>query len=275
MRLKQICIGLVLIIFTSLSFASNAEPILTIVIGTKSQYFSRSMLLNSSEIEQITIDYNRAYPGKRMIFSSIKICSLIKSYYIQSNDMLEFISTDGFYVYVPANKVLPCQKNASIAYLAIEPKEKWPLLSNQTGTTAGPFDVIWKDPERSYISNEYWAWSVNKIVVHKELDKDTLKLEPTVKNKQLLHGFNLYISHCAGCHTINHLGKAVIGPDLNYPKNPVEYYPDDKVLKQFIRNPQSIRKIENDRMSGTSEDTLNDGDLNDLISYFHYMENKK
>ncbi|WP_083503193.1 c-type cytochrome [Legionella birminghamensis] len=81
----------------------------------------------------------------------------------------------------------------------------------------------------------------------------------------------MYVSHCSSCHTIKHIGKATIGPDLIIPKTIFDYYPDNKQLKQFIRNPESVRKLPNSRMSGSSYAGLNDADLEDLIDYFEFI----
>jgi len=256
-----------LLIFSLLipQIALAFDPVLSITTATSSNHYSRSSLITSKSLEIITIDNNRAYPNKKMTLTSIKLCQLLKSYPIKPEYMIEFIASDGFSVYIPAKKVMTCNNHSAIAYLAIEPEGKWPLLDNGTNTTAGPFDIIWLHPEKSYISNEYWAWSVVQIKIHHKLDKDLLKLKPIHADKKIKHGYEIYISHCAGCHTINHTGKAVIGPDLKEPKSVFDYYPDEKQLKKFIRDPQSIRP---GRMSGSGEDFLNNADLDALIAYF-------
>ncbi|HTM63989.1 MAG TPA: cytochrome c [Gammaproteobacteria bacterium] len=252
---------------TALAF----EPMLTIETTTSSHRYSRSALLSSKKLEMTVIENNRAYPNKKMTLASIKLCEILKLFPIKPEYMVEFIASDGFSVYVPAVKIMTCNNQSAIAYIAIEPKDKWPVLDNGTNTTAGPFDVIWLHPEKSYISNEYWAWSVVKIRIHKKIDNELLKLQPIHANSQVNHGYDIYVSHCAGCHTINHIGKAVIGPDLQDPKTPFDYYPDENRLKKFIRNPQSIRP---GRMSGSGEDFLNESDLDALIAYLKYTSRR-
>jgi cytochrome c2 len=258
-------------------YAIEGAPTLTIESPSKQFSFSRTALFSMQELTQVSMSYNRAYPNVRMTYTAIKLCDLLRRYSIKSTDMLEFIAADHFSVLIPATKIIHCSNRSAIGYLAIEPLNKWPLLNNNTGTTAGPFDVIWVHPEKSYISNEYWSWSVVKIKIHKKLDNKVFlaapeELDQTIKNN-IKNGYDVYISHCAGCHSINHIGKGVIGPDLNIPKNPVEYYPNDTVLKKFIRDPQSVRVIKNDRMSGSNKQFLSDADLDDLILYLHYMAN--
>lgn len=245
------------------------------IIGQNQTVILDTKQLRSLKIEAIEMNYNRAYPNTKMIYQSIKLCYLLKKYHINPANTLEFVAKDHFSVLIPANKVLNCKKNSSIAYLAIEPDEKWPILFNHTNTTAGPYAVIWTNPERSYISDEYWAWSVTKIIEHKKIDQSIVISAPAnipqkVKSK-ILNGYRIYVNHCSSCHTIKNIGKATIGPDLIYPKTIFDYYPDKKLLKQFIRNPESVRKIPNGRMSGSSYTGLNDSDLEDLIDYFDFI----
>jgi cytochrome c2 len=249
---------------------------LTIVSQTKTSVLQKASLNNLS-LKNIRMDYSRAYPGVMMDYYGIRLCDLLSDYSINSRHTLEFIAKDNFSVLIEAKYALDCDDKASIAYLVIEPDHKWPILFNHTNTTAGPYAIIWTNPERSYISDEYWAWSVIKIVEHTVVDKSIVieppKDIPQFRKKQILNGYKVYISHCSSCHTINHKGKASIGPDLTSPKNPFDYYPDIHQLKQFIRDPQSVRQIPNGRMSGSSYIGLNDDDLDDLISYFKFINN--
>lgn len=266
---------LLLVMSSSVDAEQDALPILTITSPSKHASFSSAELLAQKNVTHINMSNNRAYPNMNMDYQSIRLCDLLKPYSIQPNDMLEFIAADHFSVLIPAKKVMACDKNSSIGYLAIEPAVKWPLLRNHTGTTAGPFDVIWLYPEKSYISNEYWAWSVVEIQVHKALDKKIFLMPPNTNDAHIRNGYDIYIEHCAGCHALNHIGKGVIGPDLNLPKSPVEYYPDDATLKKYIRNPDSVKIIKNNKMNGSGVDFLSEKDLNDLILYFHYMAKHK
>ncbi|MBI2786865.1 MAG: cytochrome c, partial [Legionella longbeachae] len=137
---------------------------------------------------------------------------------------------------------------------------------------------IWTNPERSYISDEYWVWSVVKIVEHTAVDESIViappKDIPPSNKKTILKGYKIYVSHCSSCHTINHIGQANIGPDLSSPNNPLDLYPNVRQLKQFIRDPQSVRKLPKGRMSGSSYIGLNNKDLDDLISYFSFIKSK-
>ncbi|KTD06364.1 hypothetical protein Lgra_3141 [Legionella gratiana] len=257
---------------SQLVFSAPDSKSLTLITHAKMTSFSRFALINM-KLETIKMDYSRAYPKRLMNYKGIRLCNLLKDYSIKPNSILEFIAEDNFSVLIPAHYVLNCNENASIAYLVIEPKNKWPILDNYTNTTAGPYALIWTNPERSYISDEYWAWSVTQIIEHTSMTGVILapKNLPLSRKKQILNGYKVYVSHCSSCHTINYQGKASIGPDLMWPKNPFDYYPDIKQFKQFVRDPQSVRKIPNGRMSGSSYIGLHDKDLDDLICYLKFI----
>lgn len=251
-----------------------ANPIFTLATPTQTKNYDQQQLAKIG-LKTVRMNYNRAYPGVMMDFSSVRMCDLLRVYAINPDNTLEFIAEDNFSVFIPAKYLLDCNPKHSIAYLAIEPHNKWPVLFNHTNTTAGPFALIWTNPKRSYISDEYWAWSVTKVIERQSISKKKVIESPTniplSVRKQVLNGYQVYVSHCASCHTINHIGNASIGPDLSSPKTPLDYYSDIKLLKQFIRDPQSVRKIPNGRMSGSSTTGLHDDDLDDLIRYFQYI----
>ncbi len=266
-----IAIIMIFFIHCSLSYAS---PSLTIASFKKKSVLTNKAL-NALHLQHLRMDYSRAYPGVTMDYEGIRLCDLLENHSINPLHTLEFIAQDNFSVLIPAKYTLNCSDQSSIAYLVIEPEKGWPKLFNYTNTSAGPYAIIWTNPELSYISDEYWVWSVVKIVEHSSIDESIVigppQQTPPLRKKDILNGYNVYVSHCSSCHTINHIGQASIGPDLSQPKNIFDYYPDTQRLKQFIRDPQSVRTLANGRMSGSSYVGLNNEDLDDLIKYFKYI----
>lgn len=271
----QLLIIITLLFGTTSAICHTHPSDLKIITPTKSVIITKSKLLTHAALKEVIIKNDRAYPNKTMHHQAIPLCQLLAPYKISKTDIIELIAHDQFHVYVPAHKIMNCYQNSSIAMLAIEPFSKWPIINNHTGKTAGPYEIIWLHPERAYISNEYWAWSVIAIKITHHLDYKHVLPPPDITNASIRNGYQLYISHCEGCHAINHVGKSDIGPDLNCPKNPLEYYPDIRRLKKFIRNPQSVRYLSQGRMSGSDVESLTESDLNDLITFFGHMKTKK
>lgn len=239
-----------------------AQPFVKFTLSNK--------LLAIYPTQTVSMGYSRAYPHKKMDYQSILMKTLLTQLKVKQTDVIELIAKDNFSVYVPANLLLQTNSNKnSIAYLAIEPKSSWPKLNNDTNDSAGPYQVIWTNPELSHISDEYWAWSVTDIAIHKTFPKHMIISSPQTENRSVLKGYQIYISHCAACHNINHVGKAVIGPDIGGSKNPLWIYKTKQKLAAFIRNPNQFRP---GRMSGSSKAGLTDDQLDNLIDYFAFLK---
>ncbi len=232
-------------------------------------YTISNQLIKGMRKEQVRIDYSRSYMGMSMNYQCVSMRALMLKLGIKRNTIVELIAKDNFSVYVPSNLFFESSKNKSLSYLAIEPGGGWPPLKNGTDSSAGPYQVIWTNPSYSHISDEYWAWSVTHIAVHKTYPRDKLMPPPKTNNKNIKLGHKIYISHCASCHAINKFGKAVIGPNLGDSHNPLDYYPKHSELKAFIRNPNQFRP---GRMSGSSTAGMNKKELNALISYFEFIK---
>ncbi len=75
---------------------------------------------------------------------------------------------------------------------------------------------------------------------------------------------------CLACHTLNGQGDAQLGPDLNIPHSPTEYFRQD-LLRSYIRDPQSLRRWPQARMPGFDRQALSDADLEALLAYLRHM----
>src|SRR5262249_58673294 len=79
---------------------------------------------------------------------------------------------------------------------------------------------------------------------------------------------------CFACHKMNGDGAGVIGPDLNLPLNPTEYF-EAKALESLIRDPASVRNWPRRTMAGFSRAAIPDAELADLIAYLKHMSTRK
>jgi mono/diheme cytochrome c family protein len=87
-------------------------------------------------------------------------------------------------------------------------------------------------------------------------------------------GFALFQRNCFACHKLNGSGDGSLGPDLNIPMNPTEYL-TEKALRQYVRDPQSVRRWAGSRMSGFGTSVLSENDLDDLVAYLRHMATRK
>jgi len=80
----------------------------------------------------------------------------------------------------------------------------------------------------------------------------------------------VYMVDCASCHPINGGGDAAVGPDLNKPHNPTEYF-QEAFLRKLIRDPAAVRTWDKRIMPGFSTDALSNAQLDDLLDYLRQM----
>jgi cytochrome c2 len=190
---------------------------------------------------------------------------------------VEFIARDGFTSPLNPELLQNVSPHKSIAYLAIEdPGNKWPkhALGEET---AGPFYLLWVNPELSNVGREEWPFKFNRVVVREPLEERYGAMVPDTKfghGHAVKKGFDVYVKNCIACHKLEKTGPGTMGPDLNYPMSPVEYFKEG-ILRKFIRDPQSIRSFPDSAMGGFSEKLLSEDELDQLILYLEYMAQSK
>lgn len=266
-----------LLLVSPLAQASGVEPELRIVLSDKEKVFTRSQLLAHPRARSLQIPYDVTY-RRPMTYRAVPVAALFEDAAVDKEAALQFVATDGFANSIEPARLLNTSPEGSIAYVAIEPKDKpWPPIRPGGKATAGPFYVVWEHPERSKISPEEWPFNLAKFVVQAPahvrfpaiLPESALSADHPVRR-----GFAIFQRNCFACHTLNGSGDGTIGPDLNIPMNPTEYL-TEAALRQYVRDPQSIRLWPGSRMNGFSPEVLPERDLDDLVAYLKHMATRK
>ncbi|MFC0349408.1 c-type cytochrome [Undibacterium danionis] len=260
-------LGLMNILFLCAAMAQ--EPVLELKTGDKTQHWTRSELL--ARAKEIDIAKDSAYQ-RSMRYRAVSIAQLLPQ--AEKYSSVQFVASDGFVANISGSDLA----GKGQAYLAIEPEDqRWPAINpdNPAKTvSAGPFYLVWLTPEAGKISGEQWPYQVAKISVEAPLPERYPQIIPLAgigaSHQQAIRGMHIYIKNCAVCHTMNGGGDATIGPDLNLPFNPTEYF-QEKFLRQLIRQPASVRSWKQSLMPSFDEKTISAADLDDLISYFKRM----
>ena len=256
---------------------ANAEPAPTfsIVIGEKINRWSTEALLKSPYLKTIKTKTDPAYK-RPMEFQAIPLYRLFDELKVEkqneAGETLLFSCRDGFSAPISKEKILNKDPKRAIAYIAIEPLgSKWPAMKSNSPTSAGPYYLIWENPEFSKIGNEEWPQQLLSFTLKPSVEK----LFPnTVPVANLKKGYQLFVQNCFMCHTINGQGASELGPDLNIPYNPTEYMNRD-FLRKLIRNPQSLRRWPQSKMSAFDKAILPDEDLDQIIAYLKHMAKHK
>jgi len=262
-------------LFFVITFAHSAE----FKIKTKSKEYSFSGidLLKRSDVEKIEIFDDPAYPGMKMTYTAVKVVNLFKGIHSLQDAVYEFYTLDGFSAPIETKKLFNTNKLFPVGYVAIEePGKQWPALKGKK-ESAGPFYLVWINGKKSKASKEEWPFMLAGFEVKDSLNSiypDIFPKGKFQKESPVMKGFEIFKENCFACHTMNKNGSSQMGPDLNLPKNPTEYF-SDATLKTLIRNPQNVRFWPNAKMPGFGVDTISEQDLNFLLTYLKQMASQK
>jgi mono/diheme cytochrome c family protein len=250
--------------------ALAATATLEIVSDKQRLTFSQSQLLSRRDIQTLSIA-DSVYKHRFTRFKAIPIGSLFKGLAIPALAVVQCNGADGFSAILEQTRLFSTDPEASKAYLAIEdPKRPWPLLVGKT-TSAGPFYLVWMNPEVSAIGPEEWPYQIASFHILSDPRAVFPKAYPAGDAPlDVQSGFRSFQKNCFACHKMNGDGAGSIAPDLNLPMNPTEYF-GPKTLARLIRDPASVRTWPGMVMRGFSEGAIPDAELADLIAYLRYM----
>ncbi|WP_053146182.1 cytochrome c [Pseudomonas sp. P97.38] len=245
---------------------------LVLDLGANARTWQTEALLKHPEARTIRIAEDVSYK-KPMTYRAVPLAALLTG--VQSSDHLQAVALDGFAAEMPAAPLLA--RHGARAWLAIEdPASPWPPLS-EGKSSAGPFYLVWTDPQAGPISPEQWPYAVatiKRLPAVAERFPALLPAASLAKDDPVNKGFELFQKHCLACHRLNGAGDAQFGPDLNIPFNPTEYFSGD-FLKRYIRDPQGLRRWPQGKMPGFSAAVLPDSELDLLVGYLKHMAGRK
>ncbi len=268
--MKPILAALVLGLMNTLAAAATLE----IVADGRRLTFTEAQLLARRDVQTLSIG-DSVYQQRLTRFKAIPIAHLFEGLDIAALAVVQCNGTDGFSAILDKARLLSADPGASKAYLAIEdPKHPWPPLAGKTNS-AGPFYLVWTNPQASRIGREEWPYQIASFHVLSDPHAMFPRAYPAADAPSAVaSGFQVFRKNCFACHKMNGDGGASIGPDLNLPKNPTEYF-DSTALARLIRNPASVRTWPGMVMRGFPEAAISDAELADLIAYLRYMSGRK
>lgn len=236
--------------------------------GDETRTWETSELLAHPLIQTIRITEDVAYK-RVMSYRAIPLAALLDG--VTAQDYLQAVATDGFAAQISAAPVL--EPKGSKAWLAIEePAHPWPPLNNGTHS-AGPFYLVWTDPSADNIGREEWPYAMSTLSVLASVSQRFPALLPDPKlapEDPINKGFALFQKNCLACHRLNASGDSQLGPDLNVPHSPTEYF-GAGYLRQYIRDPQSLRVWPQGKMPSIPKEVLPDSELDQVLAYLEHM----
>ncbi|QBY50577.1 cytochrome c [Cupriavidus oxalaticus] len=257
--------------------ASGAEPAtLVISAGMQQCSWTADALLKDRRLTNVTVDDDNL--KRRLTFKAIPMASLLRGMPAEAGATATTAASDGYVSHLPLRMLLADSADEPRAWLAVEnPARPWPKLKGQG---IGPFRLIWTLPSggaASVVNESHWTYNIARIDITASPAERFAAIRPASDQPAdgpVMRGFATFQRVCFSCHSLNKVGDAHLGPDLNVPHSAVEYMGDDK-LASLIRDPQSLRWWPGARMPAIDERTLSDADLKDLLAYLHHMAGRK
>ena len=260
------------LVVLALLVSNMGEPVqaaeLTVDLGHGAVRWSTAELLSRPDAQTVSVAADVAFK-RPMRYRAVPLANLLRG--IGRTDHLQFVGADGFAAEIAASLLL--NRRGSEAWLAIEePARPWPDLPGQHGS-AGPFYVVWTRPQAARVGPEQWPYQLATI---RRLDSVAARFPAILPDRvvaadsPIRRGLAVFQRTCFACHTLNRAGDAKLGPDLNIPHNPTEYLRAD-LLRAYIRDPQSLRRWPQAKMSGFDRQALSDADLDALLAYLRHM----
>jgi len=257
--------------------AAAAEmPAVAFAVHGQAVTLDRAALLARGDLTMVDIPDDVAY-GRAMRYQAVPMAALMADMGLKPDDHLEVAALDGFVAQLPAALLRESRPGGGRACLAVEPADApWP---NRPGkdADAGPFYMVWLNPQAGGVSAEQWPYQVARFTATVPL----LERFPAMRVDAALPaddparaGEQQFAVQCAACHTIIGAGPAAVGPDLNLPMNPTEYL-QAPALKMLIRDPKSVRSWGAAQMLGFSPDDLTDAEIDQVVAYLTHMAGRK
>ena len=269
---RACALKLILAFFTALLSLPAAAAQLTIELDHASKTWQTAQLLKHPEAQDVQVVNDVSYK-RNMTYRAVPLAVLLPG--LKPANHLQAVALDGFAAELTAAPLL--EKTGARAWLAVEdPAHPWPALA-QGKPSAGPFYLVWTNPQAGHISPEQWPFQISTIKQLQTVAERFPALLPDPKlaaDDPVNQGFALFQKNCMACHRLNGAGDAQMGPDLNIPYNPTEYFGGD-FLKRYIRDPQSLRHWPQAKMPAFATSVLPDHELDLLVGYLQHMAGRK
>jgi mono/diheme cytochrome c family protein len=269
--MRAVLVALLLAGFTAAAGAVHAvDRVLTLSVGSATQRFTAAQLLGRADAAELVIPADVSY-GRPMKYRAVPLLSLLSVG--AEFDTIEARAEDGFVSQIPLALVAKGARNGARAWIAIEdPLAPWPVLPGKSAG-AGPFYLVWEEPQRSDVGSEQWPYQLASITA---VESPAHRWPQMVVDRSLpqdapaRRGQAIYTTQCLPCHRMKGAGGGDVGPDLGQPMNPTRYLTAEG-LRAVIRNPRAVRTWPRMTMPGFDETMLREPDLEALIAYLAHM----
>jgi mono/diheme cytochrome c family protein len=269
--------ALVLLCFLLLPGLAQAdEPTITVTVASDTHSFTRGELLVRPDATTIEVVHDTTYRVP-MTYRAVPVASLLAGMTLPPDSVIEAVTLDGFIAQLPTGLVLNTDESEAVAWLAIESADHpWPPIPEKDAS-AGPFYIVWTGAAVGTIRSEQWPYQMAKLISQPSPATRwpalavNSALPPT---DSVRAGQALFVVQCLPCHKLNGAGASNVGPDLNLPQNPTEYF-TPQGLHDLIRSPSAVRTWPALTMPSFPPDSLSDHEIGLVVTYLKHMVGRK
>jgi mono/diheme cytochrome c family protein len=269
--------ALVLLCLLALPGLAQAdEPTITVTVGNDTRSFTRGELLARPDATTIAVVRDVSYRVP-MNYRAVPVASLLAGMTLPPDSVIEAVTLDGFIAQLPPDLLLSSDEGKAVAWLAIEPADHpWPPIPGKDAS-AGPFYIVWTGAAVGTIRSEQWPYQLAKLVSQPSPATrwPALAVNSALPPTDPVHaGQTLFVVQCLPCHKLNGAGASDVGPDLNLPQNPTEYF-TPQGLHDLIRDPRAVRSWPALAMPAFTADVLSDREIGLIVTYLKHMAGRK
>jgi mono/diheme cytochrome c family protein len=251
------------------------ESTITITGQAGSREFTASSLLARPDSVLITVPDDVSY-GHSMTYRAVPLLQLLGKVQADRFDTVEAHAKDGFVAQIPLALLNGGATGGAVPWLAVEDSSHpWPALPHET-LSAGPFYVVWINPQLSGVRSEQWPYQlVSLSLAESPVHRWPQLALPAARaaDPQAVCGQRVFLALCLPCHQLNGAGAGKVGPDLGRPM-PVTQYLTEAGLRAIVRDPRAVRTWPGQRMTAFTEQTLPAADLDALVVFLNAMGGK-
>lgn len=244
MFFKNYCLLVLITVFliAPSSYAKNARADLTIIQGSTKHLLTetdfRQLHLDSIVVQDPVYKKHKRYAGYWL--SDILA---LEGIHPDPKTVWTFTALDGYKASIAVADVLQSGCKAFVAIEDLDRDEGWEKIQQgKEWISPGPYYLVWQTPLEDVTPNVKlpWPYQMVQISIH-QANEAQQKLFPDSndKSESVTRGYKIFKQNCISCHSLN-LEGGVLGPELNVPKNILEYE-NRPFLKDFIGDPSSFR----------------------------------
>jgi mono/diheme cytochrome c family protein len=265
---RLLCLLTILLASLAGSPAIADAPVLAVTTGGATRQFTIDELRAWPDAATMAVPHDPSYGGA-MSYRAVPLRALLAALPPDAADTIQARASDGFVAEIPRALI----DSAATPWVAFEDRaQPWPRLRGRD-VSAGPFYLVWQDPERAGISSEQWVYALAALTAVPSPAQRWPAIavgSSAPEDAPARNGQAVFIANCLPCHRLGGAGEGTVGPDLLRPMPATAYF-TEAGLRALIRNPAAVRHWPAQQMPAFDDTALPDSAIDAVIAYLRYV----